>query len=151
MDWRELIHAIPGVPEAEIHPQNPQNGQSQGGFGDIEDTSTAYRNAREAPRQACAEPKDGDTGRATWTRSGVPAARRPLIPPAVRSKIEAIESDARAKGWPAELLWNAGFWDTPRGLAALLDPVDEIAEVTADAITILKPRSAVVRFRRCDG
>ena len=31
-----------------------------------------------------------------------------------------LEAEARGKGWTAELLWNAGFWDMPRGLAAVL-------------------------------
>jgi hypothetical protein len=62
--------------------------------------------------------------------------------------IESIEADARTKGWPAELLWNAGFWDFPRGLAALLDPEDEIVEVTPDSIAIAKCRRDIQRFRR---
>jgi hypothetical protein len=66
----------------------------------------------------------------------------------VRSKIEAIEAEARAKGWPAELLWNGGFfWDSPRGLAALLDADDEIVEVTPEVITILKYRRDIQHFR----
>ena len=75
-------------------------------------------------------------------------SRHPVIEPAVRAKLEAIEADARAKGWPAELLWNAAFWDLPRGLAALLDPEDEIAEVTPEYIAILKIKRDVLRFRR---
>jgi hypothetical protein len=86
--------------------------------------------------------------RAAWTRSIAPDSRHPLIPPEVRAKIEAIEAKARALGWPAELLWNAGFWDCPRGLAALLDPEDEIAEVTSDHVVILKTSRDLLRFRR---
>jgi hypothetical protein len=86
--------------------------------------------------------------RATWTRSLTPDSRHPLIPPEVRAKIESIEAEARAKGWPAELLWNGGFWDSPRGLAAVLDREDEIAEVTADCIAILRTKRDVLRFRR---
>jgi hypothetical protein len=74
--------------------------------------------------------------------------RTPLIPDAIRAKIEAIEAEARAKGWQCERLWNAGFWDLPRGLAALLDPEDEIREVTADYIEILKFGRDLQRFRR---
>ena len=62
--------------------------------------------------------------------------------------MEGIEADARAKGWPAELLYNANFWDYPRGLAAVLDANDEIVDVTANTITILKIRSEILRFQR---
>jgi hypothetical protein len=75
-------------------------------------------------------------------------SRHPLVSPAVRKKIEEIEATARAEGWPAELLWNGGFWDCPRGLAALLDPEDEIWEVAPDFIEILKTRRHLVKFRR---
>jgi hypothetical protein len=81
-------------------------------------------------------------------RSITPDSRSPLVGPEVRQKIEAIESEARIKGWPAELLWNAGFWDCPRGLAALLDPEDEIGEVTPDYIEILKKSPSFLKFRR---
>ena len=56
--------------------------------------------------------------------------------------------DARAKGWPAELLWNAGFSDCLRGLAAVVDPDDEIVEVTSDTTPILKCRRDLLSFRR---
>lgn len=75
-------------------------------------------------------------------------SRHPLIAPEVRAKIEAIESIARAKDWPPELLWNANFWDRPRGLAAVLDAEDEIGEVTVDYITILRLKRDVLRFQR---
>jgi hypothetical protein len=83
-----------------------------------------------------------------WHRETTPNSRGPLVPPAIREKIEAIESDARGKGWEAELLWNASFWDSPRGLACLLDEADEIVEVTAEEIVILKFKRDVQRFRR---
>src|ERR1700676_4504766 len=51
-------------------------------------------------------------------------------------------------GWPPELLYNSNFWDRPRGLAAILDANDEIAEVTADYIAILKVERNIVRFQR---
>jgi hypothetical protein len=86
--------------------------------------------------------------RPSEVRIVTPDSRHPLVPPEVRAKIESIEADARAKGWPAELLWNGGFWDCPRGLAALLDPADEIGEVTPDFIEIVKTRRDLVRFRR---
>lgn len=86
--------------------------------------------------------------RAAWTRDVTPDSRQPLIPPEVRAKVEAIEADARAKGWPPELLWNGGFWDCPRGLAAVLDPEDEIVEVGPEYIAILKLRRDLLRFRR---
>jgi hypothetical protein len=75
-------------------------------------------------------------------------SRQQLIPPEVRIKIGAIEAEASAKGWPQELLWNAGYWDRPRGLASLLDCDDEIVEVTGDEIAILKCRRDIQRFRR---
>ena len=87
-------------------------------------------------------------GRATWTRQVTPDSRRPLIPPELRSKIAVIEAEARAKGWPPELLWNASFWDLPRGLAAVLDADDEIVEVTGEHITILKYHRDLLAFRR---
>ena len=77
-----------------------------------------------------------------------PNSRSPLVPPAVRILIEGIEAEARAKGWPAELLWNAEFWGSPRGLAAVLDDDDTIAEVTPDYIGILKTHSSILRFQR---
>lgn len=82
------------------------------------------------------------------TKDVVPDSRHPLKPPEVGAKIEAIESEARAKGWPAELLWNAYFWNCPRGLAAVLDADDEIAEITPDYIAILRCRRDIHRFRR---
>jgi hypothetical protein len=85
---------------------------------------------------------------ATWRRGLVPDSRTPIMPPCIREKIEAIEADARAKGWPPELLWNSGFWDSPRGLAALLDEGDEIAEVAVDYIAILKTQRNILRFQR---
>jgi hypothetical protein len=77
-----------------------------------------------------------------------PDSRHPIIEPAVRAKLEAVEAEARAKGWPAELLWNAGFWDRPRGLAALLDADDEVVEVAPECIIILKTKRDLLRFRR---
>jgi hypothetical protein len=53
-----------------------------------------------------------------------------------------------AKGWPAELLWSQVFWDLPRGLASVLDPDDEIADVTPDVIQIVRMRRDILRFRR---
>jgi len=66
----------------------------------------------------------------------------------IRDKIEAIEAEAVAQGWQLEQLWNARFWHVPRGLAAVLDECDEIAEVTADHILILKYERHLVRFQR---
>jgi hypothetical protein len=91
---------------------------------------------------------DPASNRAVRTRSVTPSSRHPLIPPEVRAKIEAIEADARAKGWPAELLWNSEFWGSPRGLAAVLDEEDVIAEVAADYIAILKMQRNILRFQR---
>jgi hypothetical protein len=85
-----------------------------------------------------------------WRRdpSIPPNSRRPLIPDSVRTIIEGIEADARAQGWPPELLWNAGDWDSPRGLAAVLDESDVIAEVTPDFIAIVKTERSLLRFQR---
>jgi hypothetical protein len=85
---------------------------------------------------------------ATWIRTVTPNSRAPLIPDAIREKIAAIEPIARNLGWPPELLWNANFWDAPRGLAAVLDADDEIVEVTADYISILKIKRDLLKFRR---
>jgi hypothetical protein len=49
------------------------------------------------------------------------------------------------------LLWNASFWDRPRGLAAVLDAEDEIVEVAPDHIAVLKMRRDLLRFRRYIG
>ena len=85
---------------------------------------------------------------ATWIRTVTPNSRAPLIPDAIREKIAAIEPTARNLGWPPELLWNANFWDSPRGLAAVLDVDDEIVEVAADYIAILKIKRDLLKFRR---
>jgi hypothetical protein len=92
--------------------------------------------------------KRADETQAVWTRFVNPNSRSPLIPNEIRAKIEAIEIDACAKGWPAELLWSASFWNCPRGLAAILDVDDEIIEVTPDFIAISKCRRDIQRFRR---
>jgi len=89
--------------------------------------------------------------RSTRNQSATPDSRHPLIFPEVRAKIEAIEADARAKGWPAELLWNSAFWDRPRGLAAVLEAEDQIGGITQDYIEILKRRHDLLRFRRFAG
>ena len=86
--------------------------------------------------------------RAVWTRATMPDSRNPLIPTEVRAKIESIEADARAKGWPPELLYNSNFWDYPRGPATILDTNDEITEVMADYIAILKLEKSLLRFQR---
>ncbi len=76
----------------------------------------------------------------SWRRDAAapPNSRSPLIPQGVRAMIEAIEPEARRLGWPAELLWNSEFWDSPRGLASILDPDDRIVEVRVDHIVIEK-------------
>jgi hypothetical protein len=84
----------------------------------------------------------------TPARVIVPDSRHPLIAPEVRAKIEAVEAEARRLGWPPELLWSSGFWDSPRGLTAVLDTADEIVEVTQDHIAILKIKRDLLRFRR---
>jgi hypothetical protein len=87
---------------------------------------------------------------ANWRRDPFipPNSRGPLVPDAIRTKIEAVEGEARRLGWEPERLWNSNFWDQPRGLAAIMDEGDEIAEVSADSIAILKTERRLVRFRR---
>lgn len=85
---------------------------------------------------------------AAWRSGAVPDARSPLIPDEVREKIGEIEAEARALGWPAELLWNADFWDSPRGLAAILEPDDAITAVTPDYIEVLRLHRDLLRFSR---
>jgi hypothetical protein len=46
------------------------------------------------------------------------------------------------------LLWSSDFWTLPRGLAAVLEPGDEIGEVTPDYIEVLKLRRDRLRFMR---
>jgi hypothetical protein len=86
----------------------------------------------------------------SWRRdpSVPPNSRLPLVPDAVRAIVEGIEADARAQGWPAELLWNSNFWDCPRGLATILDESDVIAEVTPEFIEIIKTKHSILRFPR---
>lgn len=74
-----------------------------------------------------------------------PNSRTPPVSDAVRT---VIEGDARAQGWPAELRWNAEFWGSPRGLAAVLDESDAISEVTADYVAIVKTERRVLKFLR---
>jgi hypothetical protein len=106
---------------------------------------------RPGPRrtQSCADPNyPHETSSRTPTSQVIPNSRAPLACLEVRLKIETIEPEARRLGWPAELLWNAGFWDSPRGLAAVVDSGDEIIEVACDFIKILKTRRDLLRFQR---
>ena len=106
-------------------------------------------NAQKPDKEPDKKPDNGPLDFApNRARPVAPDSRNPIIEPAIRSKIEAIEAQARAAGWPAEMLWNSNFWDRPRGLAALLDDGDEIAEVTPDYITILKTKRDLLKFRR---
>ncbi len=76
----------------------------------------------------------------------------PRVPETVRSEIARIEREALRLGWSRERLWVRAFWpDQPRGLAAVLQEEDEIAEVAAGYITILRARRSLLRFPRCDG
>jgi hypothetical protein len=108
----------------------------------------------ELVRQSEATRISDDTGQgegprpAQAMRNIFPDSRRPLISDAVRAKLERIEAEARRLGWPPELLWNSQFWGLPRGLAAVLDDTDEIAEVTPEFITILKSCHSLLRFPR---
>jgi len=83
-----------------------------------------------------------------WSvRDVVPDYLHPLIPEAIRAKIEAIEPEARAKGWPAELLWNNAIWDLPRGIAAVLDAMTRSARL--HPITSRFGSSAVTASASC--
>jgi len=109
------------------------------------------RLGQSAPPHSPADPDPSEASKAEaadWRQGVTPSSRRPLIPDAVRATIEAIEADARAMGWPAELLWNAEFWGSPRGLAAVIDESDAIGEVTVDYIEILKSERSILRFQR---
>lgn len=97
--------------------------------------------------KASAAASDEDKG-AHSGQTGPSNSRYSLVTPEVRELIEAIEPEARAKGWPAELLWNSEFWGAPRGLAAVLDEGDAIAEVTTDYIAIYKVEHNILRFQR---
>ena len=103
----------------------------------------------DADREAIRAHKATLRSRIRPPRAVTPDSRQPLIPNDVRATIEAIEPEARHKGWPAELLWNNAFSDLPRGLAALLDPGDGVGEVTPDYIEIWKLRRDRQRFMRC--
>jgi hypothetical protein len=92
----------------------------------------------------------GRSARSSWRRDSPipPNSRNPRIPRSIRAVIEDIEADARSKGWPVEMLYNSEFWDSPRGLAAVLDEGDAIIEVTNDHIAILKTERHILRFQR---
>jgi hypothetical protein len=120
-------------------------------------TDKTDKSPAEAPREGIvsfvsASEAPGDakfqTEHSGGSQTVTPDSRNPLVKPEIRAKIEAIEAHARALGWPAELLWNASYWDRPRGLAAILDGGDEITDVTPDSIGILKRRHDLLRFRR---
>jgi hypothetical protein len=85
---------------------------------------------------------------ASWRRGVIPDVHDSHIPESIRAKISAIELEARALGWDPERLWNSNFWDSPRGLPAVMDEGDEIAEVTTDYIAILKTQRNILRFQR---
>jgi len=111
------------------------------------DTFEGARFLRESDTNGIATREASKADAATWRRGVVPDSSNPLIPDSIRAKIRAIETDARAKGWDPERLWNSNFWDQPRGRAAVLEPDDEIAEVTADYIAILMEKN-ILRFQR---
>jgi len=59
-----------------------------------------------------------------WSRSVIRECSRLSA-----SQDRDIESDARVKGSLPKLLWNGGFWDSPRGAAALLDAEGELSRL----------------------
>jgi hypothetical protein len=104
---------------------------------------------KQSPGQSCDETHRSECGRPPARITGiVPDSRHPLVNDLVRAKIEAIETEARQLGWPAELLWSRVYWDLPRGLAAILEADDEIGEVTPEYIEVLKFRRDIERFMR---
>jgi hypothetical protein len=112
------------------------------------DDSSRLRAPVREPRFALAPSADTTVEPAEWRAGLVRNSRSPLIPDAVRAIVEGIEGEARAKGWPAELLWNAEFWGSPRGLSAVLDASDAIGEITSDFIEIVKSKRSILRFPR---
>jgi len=130
--------AVPGSPASQVRGNEPTYGKHREKAGDC----GAGSPVPDVPPEQLVD-EEGKAVRYVPRNS-----RSPLIADEVRTKIEAIEGDARAKGWPAELLWNNAFWDLPRGLAAVLDDNDEIVAVDTDAITILKLHKHLTRFLR---
>jgi hypothetical protein len=110
-----------------------------------EPSGNATKGRDPAPVGATVRPSSATSAQSS--PAGPPNSRSPLISEGVRAKIEAIEAEARSKGWPAELLWNNQFWGSPRGLAACLEAEDEIIEVASDFIVIRTGRD-VQRFSR---
>lgn len=154
--WREIVGA-PAVLTTDT--QNPQNQENVSIEREVVADPTDPKNHTQNPQYTQnppIEPSFADSAhvlhtqytRAAWRQKGVtPTSRGPLIPATIRSKIEAVEAQARALDWPAELLWSCEFWGSPRGLAAVLDESDTVTEVAADYIVIGKPRG-VLRFQR---
>jgi hypothetical protein len=66
------------------------------------------------------------------------------LDPAITLRVKAIEAQARGSGWDSQELWDA-----PGGLAAELEPDDQILEVETEDITIVKSKFDLKRiFRR---
>jgi hypothetical protein len=78
------------------------------------------------------------------------ADARAFVPPAVASKIAAIEAQAKRLGWqPARLLNpNLDDYGRPQGLAAVLEPSDAIVDVKRKYIIVRKNRFHELRFPR---
>jgi hypothetical protein len=72
----------------------------------------------------------------------------------IGAAILEIEPLALALGWTYERLWNPHFWphsaEHPRGLASVMSPGDELAEVTRDFIVIHETDGQCQRFPRLD-
>jgi hypothetical protein len=156
IDWRQIVGAP--APRSLVKPaHNPQNPPAQASSADIADI--AHENTRPEAKaipvsverdETPLVPSNDDVAPepAEWRAGVTPNSRSPLIPEAVRTIIEGMEGDARAQGWPAELLWSSDFKGSPRGLAAVLDASDLIGEVTADYIEIVKSKRSILRFPR---
>jgi hypothetical protein len=79
-------------------------------------------------------------------------APRPKVDSEVAAEISRIETQAQRLGWPNQRLWGSAYWPVEaRGLAAVLDRGDRIAEVTDEYLVIEKSdmRRTYQRFFRC--
>ena len=84
-------------------------------------------------------------------RHAIPQMLHEQVEPPVAAEIRRVEDQARALGWPQWRLWESRFWPGPRGLAAVMEPGDQVMELTAEWIKIRKRDGIQQRFYRFDG
>jgi len=84
-------------------------------------------------------------------RCANPQTSHDQIESAVAAEIRRVEPQARSLGWSQWRLWESRFWPGPRGLAALMEPGDQIMEVTTEWIRIQKRHGIQQRFFHFDG